>query len=1755
MQIPGYEIKETIYTGKRSSVIRAARLSDKSPVVLRVNNTKYPTTVEIGRFKHEYNLLKDININGVIKFYDYLEIENLPVIVMEDFGGFSLKSAVLTKKINIKSKIKISQVIAGILGEIHDKGIIHKDINPNNILINPETGVIKLIDFELSTKLTNENQQLKNPDQLEGTLAYIAPEQTGRVNRPVTRQSDIYSLGISLYELFSGQRPFDAGDNMELVHMHIAKAAQPLCEKDNTIPRAISDVIDKMIAKNPEDRYKSAHAIRADFQKIETLLDNKKELDNFKIAQMDIGDKFQIPAKLYGRESEIKILLETYQKVCSGKSELMMIEGYSGVGKSALINELHKPMTENRGYFITGKFDQYKKNIPYSSLISAFEDLIRQILTESDESIRRWKNKILVALDSNAQVIVDVIPELTLIIGPQPAAPAIGVQEAQNRFNLYLRKFIQVFAKKEHPLSIFIDDLQWADAASISMIELLATDSETRYLFFLGAFRDNEVDGSHPLNLALERIKKEKVKVNRLVLKPLAEDIVTEIIADTFLCEKKKAEDLGNLIFKKTNGNPFFINQLLKNINEEKLAFFDYQTSKWNWNLDKISQMSMSNNVIDLMIQNIQKLPAETQNHLKIASCIGNVFELQQLCHICNLSEKVLIESLNHALKNELILPIGDDYKYLADIEEEESDESKETLKINYRFLHDRVQQAAYDMLSEQERKKTHQKIGTRLLENADKENIHDTLFDIVEQLNHAIDLISDDDLLARLARLNFKAAMKAKESVAYQPALKYFTTAQELTNKTNQPVDAGFRFELTSELAETQYLCGNKELAEKLFKEALKLATNRDDKAKVYEKIIHFHTNTGNFKEAYQAGRKAVKLYGVSLPPGFVPPLFLKDLIKSKIKMRGKKIEDLINLPMCQDPEKRTAMRLIAALLKAAFQIRPELCIHNAIKAVNLSLTYGNIEDNAVPYVVFGGIFLGGVLGNRKTGYEFGRLALAMNEKFNNLNQKSEVNFVSAYFTNVWMRPAKETETYYQAAYDNGLQVGDFFHVSCAACTTVMSQFLRGVYLNEVETLGVNFQKLMSRINSVEAYGAIQATLSSIKNLRGETLSPESYSHDDHNEEEFIKTINTFNSLHFTHFYYVNKMLTLFLWGKYAEALAVAKQSEKYLKYSIAMLHTVEHFFLYALISSAVFSQTKEKKHLKNMQNIHKKINKWSKNNPQNFEHQVLLIEAELESHTGDEWKAIDLYEKAAHSAAKNGFFQKRALSNELAGRFLARKTTRLAYPYLTEAMQGYQSWGASAIAAKIALEFPEIIKTAVSTQVVDHGTTRVANEATIIGTITHGKTASTSSTKSFLDIDTVVKSTQVISGEIKLNSLLEKLMQIIVENAGAESGCFISLTEGKFFVEAESSINDATVKMLKNTPLEGSQKAPVSLVQYVARTSQAVLLDDAREDRRFQGDEYIKTKKPKSVLCSPIIRQGEIIALVYLENNLSTGVFTEGRLEMLKMISAQAAISIENARHYELLEQRVVERTRDLANEREKSENLLLNILPVKIATELKNQGRVEPILYKSASIMFTDFKGFTQKAGYMQPGELLKRLDEIFTKFDEISSKYNIEKLKTIGDAYMCGGGFPEINQTHVIDMCQAALEFQNYMGSISKDDEDNWELRVGIHTGPIIAGVIGQKKFTYDVWGDSVNIAARMESAGEPGKVNVSSTVYTLVNKYFIFKDRGDIEAKGKGKINMYFLERIKPEYAKDEKGLYANEKLVADYLADLKKANE
>lgn len=1520
--LEGYAISEHLSQSSPTGIYRGVRLSDSAPVILKILDVEFPSPVQLARIRHEYELVKSITHPGVISVYSLEKIRNSLAIVMEDFGGIPLRALIAENSLPIEDKLKIAHRISEILGDIHSSGIIHKDINPNNILIHPQSGEIRIIDFGNAAQLSLEDQQLIHPDQLEGTLAYISPEQTGRMNRPVDYRSDYYSLGITLYELLLGSRPFEAQDSMEMVHLHIASVPPSLHSEDPSIPPIAARIVAKLIEKNSEHRYQSALGICKDIETCLQALASAAPAEDFIPGVHDASERFSVPAKLYGRDAELQRLMDAYARTCDGNPGVVLVTGYSGIGKSSLIHEIHKPIAKRRGFFIAGKFDQYRRNIPYSALIQAFQNLLHQILTESDERIVWWRERILAALGDNAQIIVEVIPELRHILGDYPQAAPLAPQEAQNRFNYYFVNFVQVFAQAEHPLTLFLDDLQWADHPSLNLLELLSSAPGCMHQLIIGAYRQNEVDAAHPLQLALARMRKANVWIAEIPLHPLSQEVVCQIVADTLNRPSGEAQALAELIYRKTDGNPFFVNQLLKNLHDTRLISYDQVQRKWVWDIARIARVGIADNVVELMSENIRILPAATQHLLNLAACIGNQFTLDVLSVVSEKSRDAIADDFRVALQAMLIIPIGSEYKYFGN-RAASGDADPREFGVQYRFLHDRIQQAAYDLLSVEEKIATHFKVGNLLLQNTPDALLDEEIFNIVNHFEISITLVSATALRLRLAELSIKAAKRAKNAIAYESALKYITLAQKLFDGLVQ-AEQHLQFHILVERAECEHLNGHNEAAEKFYQQAQQSASNQDEQAVIFEAMIHFYTNTGNFKLAYHTGRKALKLFGISLPAGFIPPLFVADLVQAKWRMRGRKIDQLIDLPLCQDDKLRTAMRLIGALLKAAYQIRPELCIANAVKAVNLSLKHGTMEDNAVAYVVFGGIFIGGVMGKHQAGYDFGKLALAMNDRFNNLKQRSEVNFVSAYFTDFWLQPAQHTEDYYRAAYESGLQTGDFFHLSCAACTLVESQYIRGVPLPEVKKLGGDYLAFMQRINSREAVGAITATLRAILNLEGVTQSPDSFGDSDFNEAQFVEHIQSFTSLHFSHFYFVNKMQTLYLWRNFGEALKLAQTSEKYLKYSLAMLHTVEHHYYHALILCAIYESDRNQSHLNQAKKILKKFEQWAQLNPANFAHKALLIRAEIGRLTSGGWEVADLYARAICSADENDHRQNKALANELAGRFFAsRNIEAAACSHLREAYYGYKLWGAQGIADRLVQEFPQAAslraQETLSGADISNRKTTLPPAARSTARPVSRDTTSSSRRKSSLDMETVIKSTQAISGEIKLEVLLQKLMKIMIENAGAEKGSFIRVAQGQLLVEAQGSVNREEVEILGGIPLDGAT-LPASIIQYVAHLGESVVLNDAESDARFWDDPYVVRTRPKSLLCAPVVHQGHVIGVICLENNLTGGAFTPDRLELLQMLSAQAAISIENSLLYTNLEQRVQERTQELSLATEK-------------------------------------------------------------------------------------------------------------------------------------------------------------------------------------------------------------------------------------------
>jgi predicted ATPase len=994
--LPDIEVLSQIYESANSLVYRGIFQTNQQPLILKLLKEDYPEPAELYRYQQEYEITRRLNLKETIKAYELRKYQNTQVMLLEDFGGESLKILQHDRPFSLLEFLHIAIQIAGALGKVHQQNVIHKDINSSNIVFNPQTGQLKIIDFGLSTLLSQENSSLKSSGDLEGTLAYMSPEQTGRMNRSLDYRTDFYSLGVTFYELLTNRLPFASVDPLELVHCHIAK--QPIAphEVNPEIPQIVSEIVMKLMAKSAEERYQSAWEIKAD---LETCLDRYQNgaIQRFVLGCKDNSDRLQIPQKLYGREAQIEALLTAFDRTCQGPTELMLISGYSGIGKSALVREIYQPIAQKNGYFIAGKFDQFQRDIPYQALAAAFQELVRQLLAETESRLQHWQQQIQQALGSNGQVIVDIVPELETIVGKQQPVPELSPAETQNRLKLTLKKFIQVFCQPEHPLVLFLDDIQWADSATLQFLQSRMTDLTAQYLLVIAAYRDNEVSANHPAMLTLSEIEKQGTKINRLFLAPLNLNRVNELIADALKIDRALTQKLAELIWQKTQGNPFFIKEFLKSLDREKLLVFDPDAGCWTWNLEQIIARDITDNVVEFLAEKIQNLPASAQKKLQIAACIGKQFDLQIISNINETSPETVADELWDAMQAGLILPVGDEYKFLK------TDRDAKEFKITYKFAHDRIQQAAYSLISPQEKPDIHWQIGQLLLQNTPQPILKQKIFDIVNQLNLGIQVINVQLERDKLAQLNLIAGKKAKASAAWEPAWNYLKIGRDFLSADSWLRQYDLTLALHVEAAEVASSCGQFEEMEKLASFVLEQATSLLDKVKVYEIKIQAYTVQNAPLSAIDTALSILRMLGIKFPnkPNKLDVLF--ELMKTKLALAGKQIEDLIDLPQMTDPYKLAAMRLLSRAGSAAYFASPELMGLILLKQVNLSIKYGNSSVSSYAYATYGLILSGEAVGDIESGYQFGKLALKMVDKFHTQELKARTIFIVNYFIKHW--------------------------------------------------------------------------------------------------------------------------------------------------------------------------------------------------------------------------------------------------------------------------------------------------------------------------------------------------------------------------------------------------------------------------------------------------------------------------------------------------------------------------------------------------------------------------------------------------------------------------------------------------------------------------------------------------------------------------------------------------------------------------------
>ncbi|HEY9298755.1 MAG TPA: AAA family ATPase [Phormidium sp.] len=1573
--IPGYQLISSLHEGTKTVIYQGHHELEGTPVIIKTLKAEYPTLEEIARIRHEYQILHSLNIPGIIKPIELKPYEHGFILILEDFGGQPLKQYITSQQTNLINFLQIASQLAHILGELHQNQIIHKDIKPQNILIKPETKEIKLIDFSIATRLEKENFNITNPNYIEGSLAYMSPEQTGRMNRSIDYRTDFYSLGITFYEMLAGRLPFNSNDPMELVHSHIAKQPPLLNQLNREVPKAVVDIVMKLLAKAAEDRYQSARGLLADLQQCLNQLEAFGQIKNFTVGKLDRFGQFLIPQKLYGRETEIAALMAAFERVAVGSTEMMLVSGYSGIGKTCVVQEVHKSIVRQRGYFIAGKFDQFKKNIPYSALIQAFQELIRQLLTENSEDIEIWKEQLVKVLSPNGRVIIDVIPEVELIMGAQPEVPQLGQTESQNRFNRVYKQFIRVFTKPEHPLVLFLDDLQWADSASLKLLQLLITDTESEYLLLIGAYRNNEVSQTHPTIQTIEEIKKAGAVVNNIVLPALDISNVRQLVADT-LQESKNSINLADLLFNKTQGNPFFLTQLFKTIHSEKLLTFDFIKSFWQWKISQIQSLGIADcNVVQLVARNIEKLPVSTQKILQLAACIGNQFNLD-ICAIVN--EKSPIETADDlwlALQAGLILPLSNEYKIPLAFQSKEQEKLLfDQSRVGYKFLHDRVQQAAYSMIPENQKKVTHLKIGKLLLSQYAENALEENIFDIVNQLNIGEKFLVEQSEKNELAHFNLIAGRKAKAATAYEAAVRYLNVGLELLPEFSWQSHYDLTRNLYLETLEVEYLNTSFERAQELSKIILSQAKTQLEKIKVYELRIPFYLQQNNPQEAIETALQVLKMLAVPFPRHPTKFSIMMGLTRNKIGIGNKRIEDLAFLPSMTNPYKLAAMRILIAIIPAAFMTNPMLFPLIIFTMVNLSIQYGNSPLSPYGYVSYG-MLLCGVLSDIDLGYQFGKLAINLVEQFATKEIKAKIDFMFNCFIKQWKEHIKETTQPLLEAFKTGLETGDIEYSCYSVANYSHHCYWSGEHLETTLQNYIKYTDLMLKYKQNLVSSQTKLGREFVLNLLDTSGDKFKFISDNFDEEEVIITWERTNNYTFIAYFYLFKSVLLYLFKENIKAVEIAGLTEKYKGSLGALIHSSEHNFYYSLILLAHYpatTKTEQKQYLKKVASHQKQMKTWAHHAPMNFQHKYDLVEAEKARVLAQNETAVIYYERAINGAKEQGFIQEEALANERAAEFyLAIGREKVAKTYMTEAYYCYIRWGAIAKVRELEETYFYLISRTQQPETMNLDPTST--------TTSNRTTTSTSDHSTSLDLGTIMKAAQVLSGEIILSELLGKLMTILIENAGATRGSLLTKptfssnqSEDQWVISATGIVesNDLTVltnfKQLQDKTIVFSLEnaVPALIINYVSRTKETVVLNDASHDRIFKKDPYIQRNQPKSVLCTPLLNQGQLTGIIYLENNLTTVAFTTDRLTVLQMLSGQAAIAITNAKLYaevnqlnynleqanqqlaaysETLEQKVEERTTELKTAQKQivaSEKLAsLGALTAGVAHEIRN------------------------------------------------------------------------------------------------------------------------------------------------------------------------------------------------------------------------
>lgn len=1522
--IPGYRLLDLLIEHHSWSLYKAYSIKNHEIVSIKRRNNERNSTIETAEAIHEFHVMKALESNYLLRPLTIEKYGKEIYIITEPFSGDTLKNRIAKEgPLELRHFLNIAARIAGIVAMIHENHIIHKSLQTQNILYDQQTDELKLTGFEQSTKLSRERQHAHvSPYQIKDRVAYMSPEQTGRMNTSLDYRTDLYALGVIFYELLTGKLPFQANHPAELIHAHLAKVPLKLSILHHNMPEPVSDLIMKLLEKTPESRYQSAFGLQQDLEHCIHLLNQTGEIKAFKLQEADHATVFERPSKLYGRDVAIKQLVDGVNRIGKGVAELILITGPSGIGKTALVNELNKPLIQMKGYFVLGKFMQAKSQIPYAPIVHAFQSLLRQILSEGSERTEKWTKELTAELGVYSSVLAKLIPELEWFTGTPDNVTELDPEAAHHRFRNAIRKFVRVFAKKEHPLVLFIDDLQWADPATIDLIHYLLHSSETENLLIIGAYRDNEIQVGHPFEIMLKNMKKEELKVTKISVEPLQLDHVEKWVEETLFLKGNDAVFLAEMVYRISNGNPFYMIQLFQSLHDEKILHFHHEQAKWLVNHALLKQIPVSETIIDMILKRMQKLSKETIEILQLAACYGNTFNLKDLTTITGKSYKTIANSLWDGLEEGIILPLDESYKWIY------PDENSAFLQEHpptYYFIHDKAQQAFYRSMPEDKRITSHFKIGLELIESDHQVQREEQVFNVAFHWNQCQQRLTAKQKLS-LVNWNWKAGEKSRKRAAPTSALHYFSAGKKLLPEDDWAKHYHTTFKIMIGLGEAQYLNLQFDDAERTFDEIISAAKTSRDKLQVYHLKIMLYTHIHEVKRATNAGLDGLRLLGLDIKQTPKKWEVAREYLLTKRALHKKKKLDLLDLPEVSADGPRLMMQTMINTNSPAYHVNQNLATILMLRALRLTLKYGDMDVTALVFNNYA-LTLSAGFDDYEGSYQFGKLAIAHAEKYQDNSLIARVYFVFGSFVNHWKDHLRYNLDYLERSQVLSIESGNLHLAGANASFIGITLFIKGDHLQDVSA-GIKRQLQFARQNAF--------------------VLPNSYLEEMLNWITVLTTLNKEVNWDFpvltdddstVIIHYTMRLQMTYLFQHEAKAAEIMGKLASLVDDTLVLVIAPDYYFYDALWTARLVRSGKMsvRNGRRSMLKKLAKLKKWAAHSPKNYLHKSLLVQGELSRAAGKGEEAIQLYNQAIDLAEENGFLQDAAIGNACAASYyMEKKLPKSAKTYVADTYQAYLNWGADRLAYDLSKSYPEL------------------------ATDKQGLLASTMERES-LDINAIFEAATAVSDEMNLHQLLRKLMDIAVTNAGAEHAYLLLNQKNKLYLAATNDLNKSMVIYEQPKALNEKMGFSPAIVHYTVNTKEAVVLDHAAEKGKFTRDKFVMMEKAKSILCLPILYQGRLTGVLYLDNNQVPAIFTEERLILLTWLASQAATSIENAYLYRNLETKVTERTallnkanqelteanRSLADSKETRRQLLVNIshdLRSPIATI---QGYVDAIL----------------------------------------------------------------------------------------------------------------------------------------------------------------------------------------------------------------